>query len=145
MPVASLVTGFTSFHAHSVASGILCPVQIVNIEVSNQSSGIVVQGLADGRVVSVKIDRIPVEDAAIVDDLLLQLERDHTPGGYRLDHLIVCIYVIIGDTIAHDETLEVVSVIDLVHLFNQVPLVNLPSEIGNVDSGIGLSSDVQIF
>jgi hypothetical protein len=144
MSVAPGVTGFASLHTRSVTARILCSVQIVSIEVIDQRNGIVVQGLADGRVISVKIDCIPVVDAAIIDDLLLQLERDHTPGGYRFDHLIVCIYVIIGDTIAHDETLEVVSVIDLVHFFNQVPLVNLPSEIGYVDSGIRLSSDVQI-
>ena len=74
-----------------------------------------------------KVDGIPIVDAPVVHYLLLQPERNHTPGSYRLDHLVVSVYVIIGDAVADDETLQVVGLIELlVHFLNEVPLVNLP-------------------
>jgi hypothetical protein len=43
----------------------------------------------------------------------------------------------IGCTVAHDETLQVVGVIELlIHFLSQVPFVNLPSKVWHVDSSV---------
>ena len=95
------------------------------------------QVVADWRVVILQVDCVPVEDAVVCVYLIHQLLWDHAPGGDRFDQLVICVNVVIGDTVADDETLQVDSVIILlIHLLLEVPLVDLPCQVWNVYSGI---------
>lgn len=84
-------------------------------------------------VVVLQINRIPVENAVVSIYLIHYLLWDHAPGCDRFDKLVVCVNIVISDTIAHDETFQVDSVIILlIHLLLQVPLVDLPCKVWNI-------------
>ena len=116
---------------------VLSPIKIVDVEVLDVGQRLVVQVVADWRVVVLQVDCVPVEDAVVRIYLIHQLLWDHAPGGDRFDQLVICVNVVIGDTVADDETLQVDSVIILlIHLLLEVPLVDLPCQVGNVYSSI---------
>lgn len=95
------------------------------------------QVVTDWGVVVLQVNRVPVENAVVRIYLIHDLLWDHAPCGDRLDQLVVCVDVVICDTVAHDETFQVDSVIILlIHLLLEVPLMDLPSQVGNIDAGI---------
>ena len=115
----------------------MSPIKIVDIEILDVCKGLVVQIVTNRGVVVLQIDRIPVENAVVRVNLIHYLLWDHAPGCYRFNKLVVCVNVVICDTIAHDETFQVDSVIILlIHLLLQVPLMDLPSKVWNIDAGI---------
>ena len=77
------------------------------------------QVVTDGRVVILKINCVPIENATVGINLVHDFSRYHAPCSNTLDELIVCIYVVIGNTVTHNEALEVVGVVKLfIHLLS---------------------------
>jgi hypothetical protein len=105
-----------------------------------------VQVVADGGVVVLQVNRVPVENAVVCIYLVHDLLRDHAPRSDWLYQLVVCVDIVIRDTVTHDETFQVDSVIILlIHLLLEVPLMDLPSQVGNIDAGIWLTGDVHLI
>ena len=70
--------------------------------------------------------------------------RYHAPVDESLNQLVVRIDVHVSNTVSDDETLKVVGLIKvLVHLLNEVPLVNLPSKVGAINPSIAFSGHEQ--
>jgi hypothetical protein len=128
---------------HETGIGVLSPIQVIDVEVSDKVHDLVVEAGALRRVVDLHVHLVPIVDTAQRYDLVVQILRDHAPVGQRLDELVVWIYVHICDTVTDDEALEVVGVIALVHLLLEVPLVYLPGEVRPIHAGIALASHVQ--
>lgn len=104
------------------------------------------QVVTDRRVVGVQVNCVPVENAVVGVYLIHQLLRDHAPSCDRFNKLVVCVNIVIGDTVTHDETFQVDSVIILlIHLLLEVPLMDLPGKVWDIHSSIRLASDVHLI
>ena len=70
--------------------------------------------------------------------------RDHAPVDESLNQLIVRIDVHVSNTVSDDETLEVVGLIKvLVHFLDEVPLVDLPSQVGAINPSVAFTCHEQ--
>ena len=79
-------------------------------------------------VLSVVLDEARRDDVEVVDDV--------GEGGRDVD-------VPIGRTVAYNETLKVVALSLLVNVDKLVVLVDLPSEVGDVDTSVALTGDIE--
>ena len=123
---------------------VLSAVEIIDIQILDQGHHLVIESLALRRVVDLDIHLVPVEDAAQGDDLVVEVLRDHAPVDESLNKLIVRIDVHVSNTVSDDETLEVVGLIKvLVHLLDEVPLVDLPSQVGAINSSVAFTRHEQ--
>jgi hypothetical protein len=82
------------------------------------------------------LDITEVEVAVVASVVLQETRGDDVEVGNYIRERGGDILVPIGCTVAHDETLQVVSLRLLVNSDKLVVLVNLPSEVWHVDSGV---------
>jgi hypothetical protein len=113
---------------------------VVNVDIGGKGTELIVEALADvggvhglATVVTVVLGHLVVESSVV--------------KGVPVSHFDVggsAIELVVGNTIADHETLEV-GLEDISGLsICSVVLVNVVGEIGNVDSGVGLTRDVEL-
>lgn len=88
------------------------------------------------------IELIPVPDATSLLDLIEESGRNHVHVEESLREPDIRVLQGICVTIAYNETSKVVSIVPIVHLLHEVPLMNLPCKIWSINPSIAFSCDI---
>ena len=117
--------------------------EIIPIESLPEVLDLYPEVLADGIVGAGGLDISEVEGALVLGVVLDQTRRDDVEVVHYVGERWRDINIPVSSTVADDETLEVVSLGLLVYADKLVVLMNLPSEVGNVDASIAFTGDVE--
>jgi len=117
--------------------------EIIPVEALPEVVDLTPEGITDGAV-RVGLLHITEIEMAVVHRVVLQkagwddVEVLNNVGERGGD-----VHVPVGSTVTHYETLQVVGLALLVDSDELVVLMDLPSEVGDVDAGVGLTRDVE--
>jgi hypothetical protein len=108
-------------------SRVVSAVQIIDVDILEHAIELAPQVIAARRVlVRCDVELVPVPDAARLGDTVHQVPRDQVEIEEGLGVEYVGVNHWIGVTITDDKAGKVVGVVPVIHLLDQVPLVDLP-------------------